>query len=121
MPGMQTYTGGCHCGAVRFEVTADLGHTITCNCSLCAKRGLVLGFAPADQFTLLSGEDALTDYQFHKKKIHHLFCRTCGVESFSRGTGKDGAPMVTINLRCLDNLDLDALDPAPAPFDGKSL
>ena len=83
MPDMQTYTGGCHFGAVRFEVTADLGHTITCNCSLCAKRGLVLGFAPADQFKVLSGEDALTDYQFHKKKIHHVFCRTCGVESFS--------------------------------------
>ena len=118
---MKTYTGGCHCGAVRYEVTADLDRTIICNCSLCAMRGLVLGFTPADQFTLLSGEDALTDYRFNKKTIQHVFCRTCGVESFSRGAGRDGAPTITINLRCLDNLELDALDPPPAPFDGKSL
>ena len=121
MSEMKNYTGGCHCGAVRYEVTADLGRTIVCNCSLCAMRGLVLGFTPADKFTLLSGEDALTDYRFNKKTIAHVFCNTCGVESFSRGTGRDGAPTITINLRCLDGLDLDALDPQPATFDGKNL
>jgi hypothetical protein len=68
---------------------------------------------------LRSGADSLTDYQFNKKIIHHLFCRTCGIGSFARGTGPDGAEMIAINVRCLDGVDLDSL--TVTPFDGKSL
>lgn len=114
-----TYQGGCHCGAVRYEVTADISSPIACNCSICSKTGTWLTFAPADQFTLQSGEDNLTDYQFNKNIIHHLFCKTCGVRSFGRGTGRDGSPMVAINVRCLDNVDLDTI--RPKPFNGKDL
>lgn len=119
MSEAKTYQGGCHCGAVRYEATADLGHTISCNCSICQKRGLLLTFTPAEQFKLLAGEDALTDYQFGRRTVHHLFCRTCGVESFGRGSMPDGTAMVALNVRCLDDVDLAALE--PAPFDGKSL
>ena len=28
----KTYTGGCQCGAVRYEVSADIGEVISCNC-----------------------------------------------------------------------------------------
>ena len=111
---MKTYTGGCHCGAVRYEVTADLGRTIICNCSLCAMRGLVLGFTPADQFTLLSGEDALIDYRFNKKTIAHVFCNTCGVHPFSRPRSHPDS--FDVNLRCLDGgiAEFEIL-----PFDGQ--
>jgi hypothetical protein len=114
-----TYQGGCHCGSVRYEAKADLGRVISCNCSICQKHGLLLTFTPADQFKLLAGADQLSDYQFGKKKIHHLFCRQCGVESFGRGAKPDGTEMIAINVRCLDGVDLDAVK--PAPFDGKSL
>jgi hypothetical protein len=113
------YTGSCHCGAVRYEVTVDLGQTVTCNCSLCSKAGYLLAFAPADQFVFLSGEDHLTDYQFNKMIIHHVFCKTCGVRSFGRGVGHDGKPTVAINVRCLDGVDISAL--SPMAYDGKSL
>jgi hypothetical protein len=73
---------------------------------------------PAENFRLLSGEDALTNYQFNKKHISHLFCRTCGIKSFARGVGRDGKPMVAINTRCLDDVDLDQL--TVTKFDGKS-
>jgi len=115
----KTYQGGCHCGAVRYETTADLTQVISCNCSICQKRGLLLTFVGADAFRLLSGEDATSDYQFGHKVVHHLFCRTCGVESFARGSQPDGTAMVAVNVRCLDDVDLDAIK--PAPFDGKSL
>jgi hypothetical protein len=113
------HEGGCHCGAVRFEATVDLGQVISCNCSICTKRGSLLAFAPADRFALRSGEAELGDYQFGAKRIHHLFCRRCGVSSFARGMGPDGTPMVAINVRCLDGIDLAAL--SPKPFDGRSL
>jgi hypothetical protein len=108
---MNTYTGGCHCGAVKYNVSTDLEKTLICNCSLCAKRGAILSFVSADQFNLLSGEENLTDYQFNKKIIHHLFCKTCGVASFGRGVGSSGAQMVALNVRCLDEVDIDALKP----------
>jgi hypothetical protein len=44
--GSQSYSGGCQCGAVRFKVEADLGNTITCNCSRCQPLGMILTFAP---------------------------------------------------------------------------
>lgn len=111
-------TGGCHCGAVRFEVVGlDLENTITCNCSRCSKLGSVLSFVPAESFNLLSGEDHLTDYQFNRKVIHHLFCDVCGIQSFSRGTDKEGRPTVAINVRCLEGVDIDSL--APHKFNGK--
>ncbi len=105
----KTYEGGCHCGAVRYRVTLALEQAITCNCSICQKTGTTLTFAPAARFTLLSGEDALTDYQFGKKRIHHLFCRHCGIRSFSRASGKDGQPVIAVNVRCLDGVDLAAI------------
>lgn len=101
------YTGGCHCGKVRYSVEADIGSVIACNCSICQKTGTLLTFVPAASFTLLQGEEALTDYQFNRNIIHHLFCNTCGIRSFARGVGPDGSPMAAINARCLDNVETD--------------
>ena len=119
MAEAKTYEGGCHCGNVRYEVEADIQQVMACNCSICQKRGSLLTGVPAASFRLTSGEDALTDYQFNNKVIHHLFCKTCGISSFSRGTGPDGSEMAAINVRCLDGVDLDAL--TITPFDGASL
>ena len=119
MPEAMTYRGGCHCGNVRFDVTIDLTQVVDCNCSICAKRGALWAFAPADDFALRAGDDDLTDYQFNKKILHHLFCRNCGVGSFSRGKSPDGKEMVAVNVRCLDEVDITALK--PAPFDGRKL
>jgi len=114
----QHYTGGYQCGAVRYEVTTDLDGAITCNCSRCARLGAVLAFAPVAAFKLLAGEGATTDYQFNKKVVHHLFCSTCGIESFARGAMPDGTQMVAINVRCLDGVDVGAL--SPKAVDGRN-
>jgi hypothetical protein len=113
-----TYTGGCHCGKVRYEASVDLDQAMSCNCSRCSKLGWILTFTPAQNFKLLSGENELTDYLFNKHVIHHLFCSTCGIESFARGTAPDGSAMVAVNVRCLDEVDSGALN--PTPVDGKS-
>lgn len=113
-----TYEGGCHCGAVRYRVELDLAQpAVTCNCSMCGRMGSMLAFVPAPAFTLVSGDDALTDYQFGSKTIHHLFCKVCGIRSFARGENQ-GQPMVAVNTRCLDGVD-----PTTVPtvaFDGAS-
>ena len=113
-----THHGGCHCGAVRYKVEIDLSKPVTqCNCSICSRTGTLLSFVPASSFTLEKGEESLTDYQFNRKNIHHLFCRVCGVRSFARGKGPNG-PMVAINTRCLE--DVNATTLPLQRFDGKS-
>jgi len=112
------YQGGCHCGRVGFTVEADLDRTVACNCSYCQKRGFVLAFAPATAFNLEKGEEALTEYRFNSEKIQHLFCETCGVQSFSRGAMPDGTPTVAVNTRCLVGVEPTEL--SPAAYDGRS-
>lgn len=113
------HTGGCHCGRVKYEVEINLEKAISCNCSICMKRGSVLDFVPESNFKLLSGESDLADYQFNKKIIHHLYCKSCGVGSFSRAAMPDGAKMVAINLRCLDGIDLAKIK--IQEYDGRSI
>lgn len=113
-----THQGGCHCGTVRYTVDIDLSKpVIQCNCSICSRTGTLLAFVAPDSFKLEKGEENLTDYQFNKKVIHHLFCKTCGVRSFARGMGPNG-PMIAVNTRCLDDVDAATLN--ITHYDGRS-
>lgn len=102
--------GSCHCGAVTFTVDADPpAEAVSCNCSHCRRKGLLLAFYGADQFTLAQGADALASYFFNKHAIEHQFCTTCGCQPFAAGTGPDGKAMRAVNLRCVENVDPDVL------------
>jgi hypothetical protein len=120
MSDVTKYDGSCHCGAVKFEASMPPPtKAYACNCSICARAGWLLAFVKDDAFTLLQGESALTDYQFDKKKTHHVFCKTCGVRAYSHGTDKDGKKTMAINLRCVAGLDATKLP--VETFDGASL
>ena len=95
------HTGGCHCGAVRFEVMASAYPTLVdCNCSVCRRSGYLHLIVPAAQFRLLSGAAALAEYRFGTRQARHLFCRHCGVKSFYvPRSHPDG---YSVNARCLD-------------------
>jgi hypothetical protein len=100
----QTYSGGCHCGAVRFEADIDLSQgTLKCNCSICGKARAWLAAVDSGSFRLQSSADALGEYQFGAERIRHLFCKTCGVKSFSRGKGGE-REFVAVMISCLDNI-----------------
>ena len=120
MNQLQKYSGGCHCGKVRYEVTLDLSQpVISCNCSMCGRSGTMLAFVPATQFSLLSGDEALKDYQFGKKHIHHKFCSNCGIKSFATGVGPNGEGVAAVNTRCLDNIEISTLK--VTHYDGKKI
>ena len=121
---MRTYLGGCHCGAVRFAAALDLARgTSKCNCSICTKARLWTAQIPADQFTLIAGQLDLTDYRGQNQVAHHFFCRNCGVHPFERidMPNMSGAPYISVNVACLDGLDIDELMAAPITYsDGKN-
>jgi hypothetical protein len=98
---MMRYSGGCHCGAVRFEVEApDEVEVERCNCSICAKSGFLHLIVPKSRFTLVRGDEALATYTFNSGVARHLFCRICGIKSFYiPRSNPDG---VDVNLNCLD-------------------
>ncbi|HWK69918.1 MAG TPA: GFA family protein [Burkholderiaceae bacterium] len=105
-----SFEGSCHCGAVQFKVNAEPpAAAISCNCSHCRRKGFLLSFFPAEQFTLTQGEEALRSYKFNTHKIAHRFCQICGTEPFAYGANPDGSEVRAINLRCVPAIDLDAL------------
>jgi hypothetical protein len=102
------HTGSCHCGAVKFEVTTPLLPATRCNCSLCRRRGAAMSPAlPRENLTILSGEDALTLYQFNTRVARHYFCKHCGIYPFHQ-TRRD-ATQWRVNLGCLDGVDVHSL------------
>jgi len=113
----QSYSGGCQCGNVRYEVEADIGEVIACNCSRCGRLGSLLTFVPASDFKLKTGEAAETEFQFNKHNIRHRFCSVCGIQSYAMGKTPDGKEMAAINVRCLDGVDPDSF--TVRKFDGK--
>ena len=114
----KTYKGSCHCGAVRFEADIDLAEgTVRCNCSYCAKQRNWLAAVKADDFRLKAGNPELSEYQFGARKIHHQFCRRCGVRPYSWGVG---GTFYAINVACLDDVDVSELASAPVVYvDGR--
>lgn len=118
MSDTRTYSGGCHCGAVRYRVTTDLAQLFDCNCSRCKRVASVMAAVPASDFVLERGADSLTLYRFNHHAIDHLFCRVCGIQSFSRGVSSNG-PTVVVNVGCLDDVPLVDRS-AITHFDGAS-
>ena len=100
------YRGSCHCGKVAFEVTGEIKGAISCNCSICSRRGSLLWFAPRENLTV-TGESELTTYTFNKHVIKHRFCKHCGVLPFGEGMDGKGVATAAINIRCLENFEFE--------------
>lgn len=112
-----THTGSCRCGAVAWEVDDDLENLVECNCSHCYRKGLVLGFVKPEAFRV-TADGPQTEYRFNTRKIQHLFCDTCGVQSFARGENPKGEQMVAFNARTLT--DIEPFSWTAKRYDGRS-
>jgi hypothetical protein len=112
------YRGSCHCGKVTIEFEGEFGDAISCNCSICSRRGSLLWFAPRSALKV-TGEQELATYTFNKHVIKHRFCKTCGILPFGEGVDRQGNATAAINIRCLENFDFTKVP--LHHYDGKSL
>lgn len=106
-------SGGCHCGAVRFEaeMTDPPVPALDCNCSICSMTGFLHIIVPHQKFELLSGRDALVSYRFGTEAAEHLFCGRCGVKSFYQPRSHPDS--WSINANCLEKaveLEIETFD-----------
>ncbi|MBK8200028.1 MAG: GFA family protein [Acidobacteria bacterium] len=111
------HKGGCHCGAVRFEVELpNAFEAEDCNCSMCAMSGNIHVIVPANRFRIVQGADNLGTYTFNTGRAKHLFCKTCGIKSFYiPRSNPDG---IAVTWRCLD--EWETFEVTVAPFDGQN-
>lgn len=100
-------TGGCHCGAVRFEVVLDPSNGSRCNCTVCTKTSTTNGITKPANFTLVAGEDSLATYAWGAETSKRFFCKKCGVHCFGKGFLEEvGGDFVSVNMQCLDGFDI---------------
>jgi hypothetical protein len=95
------FEGGCHCGEIRFRITTDKREVLDCDCSMCAKKAILHLIVEAREFTLLQGEDSLSEYQFGSHVARHLFCKRCGIHAFY--VPRSHPEGYSVNFRCLDD------------------
>jgi hypothetical protein len=112
------YRGGCHCGRIAFEVEGTIDGALSCNCSICQRKGSLLWFVPRNRLRLLTPEANASTYTFNKHAIKHRFCGTCGIHPYGEGTDPKGAHMAAVNLRCLEGIDLASIP--VQHFDGRA-
>src|SRR5690606_19817417 len=103
---LMMYKGSCHCGQVAFEVEGEIDGAISCNCSMCLRRGSLLWFVPREQFRVLTPEDTASAYTFNKHVIKHRFCPICGILPYGEGVDAKGNRMAAVNVRCIEGIDL---------------
>ena len=113
------YKGSCHCGKVAFEAEGEIKGALACNCSICQRKGSLLWFVPRQQLGWLTPDDEnVGTYKFNKHVINHRFCKICGMHPFAEGVDPKGNEMAAINIRCLEDLDLESVP--VQHFDGRS-
>ena len=112
------YAGSCHCGKVAFEVEGNIDGALSCNCSICQRKGSLLWFVPRADFQLKTPEEDLASYTFNRHVIKHRFCPVCGIHTHGEGTDPKGNAMAAVNIRCIEGIDLDAVP--VQHYDGRS-
>lgn len=112
------YRGSCHCGNVAYEVEGTIDGVLSCNCSMCQRKGSLLWFTGRDALKLLTPESNAGTYVFHKHVIKHRFCPNCGIHPYAEGVDPKGNRTAAINVRCLEDVDITAFP--VTHWDGRS-
>ena len=107
---MPVHKSTCHCGAVELEINLPDGivDPRRCNCSICRRKGAIVGSVALSDIKIVKGEDRLGLYQFDTNEAEHYFCRTCGI--YTHHKRRSNPNQYGINLGCLEGVDPNLID-----------
>ena len=118
---MQSYLGGCHCGALGYRYTTSLSVSAwqvrACQCSFCRAHGALTTSDPNGSLTLICPDESLLPrYRFGTGVTEFWICRRCGVYVAARMEG-----FGVINVRSLKPLPPDLPEPVPMQYGEESV
>lgn len=103
------YQGSCHCGRIAFEIEGEIPEVMSCNCSMCQRKGTLMWIVPRKAMILLTSPENMSTYTFNKHAIKHHFCPSCGIHPFGEGAAPDGEQMAAVNVRCIEGVEISEL------------
>ena len=106
---MTKYLGSCHCGGVRFELDTNerLDPYFRCNCSLCSRKGAIMGEAACTDLRVTADQDLLSVYSWNTGEAQHYFCRVCGI--YTHHVMRGCSDRVGVNMGCIEGVDVHAI------------
>jgi hypothetical protein len=111
------HRASCHCGGVVLELDLHEGlvDVHRCSCSMCRRKGAIMGAVPLERLRVVQGADLLTLYQFNTMTAKHYFCSRCGIYTHHRRRSKPN--QYGFNIGCLEGIQPTDI-PAVPTFDG---
>ncbi|MGB9989610.1 GFA family protein [Massilia sp. SM-13] len=103
------YKVSCHCGNVAFEVEGKIDGALSCNCSICQRKGSLLWFKPYEDLNFLTPPNYARSYTFNRHMIKHCFCPDCGMHTHGEGVDQKGNKTAAINIRCIEGIELEGI------------
>jgi len=107
------HRASCHCGAVVLELSLPNGieNPRRCDCSICRRKGAIVGSVPLAGIKILKGEDALKLYEFNTKTAKHYFCSNCGI--YTHHQRRSNPHEYGYNIGCLEGVNPFELENVP--------
>jgi hypothetical protein len=107
------HKASCHCGGVVLELDlpGGINDVRRCTCSMCKRKGAVMGAVPLDGLKIVQGEDLLTAYRFNTMTAEHYFCSRCGIYTHHRRRSQPN--QYGFNLGCLEGVDPNQVHGVP--------
>ena len=103
--------GSCHCGVIKFQVNISLKDLRRCNCSICSRKGFVMGSAPVDVLTIISGKKYLSTYKWNTNVAEHYFCKICGINTHYKR--RSNPREYGYNIACIEGFEMSWIENAP--------
>ncbi|WEM41128.1 GFA family protein [Photobacterium sp. DA100] len=95
----------CHCGAVELELSLPNGieNPRRCDCSICRRKGAIVGSVKLDGIRIIKGQNVLKLYQFNTHTSKHYFCSECGIYTHHQRRSKPEE--YGYNIGCLEGVN----------------